>query len=152
MAPRRTAPGLCAVGERARVPTEKNARRIVARAGGASLASSPLVDIAGATEMSKPTSSPREGVRRSTPDPFAGGRFFGAGLTLELSVGLFAYGGLWLDRQLGTRPWMLLLLVACGIVGGMLHVIRVFAPDMWPFDKPAPKTPDRPRRGPPPSG
>ena len=67
----------------------------------------------------------------------AGGQVVGAGLTLAVTVGLFAYGGLWLDRQLGTRPWMLLLLVLIGILGGMLHLIRVVAPDMLPFDKPA---------------
>ncbi|MCK5941022.1 MAG: AtpZ/AtpI family protein [Planctomycetes bacterium] len=61
----------------------------------------------------------------------------GAGLTLAASVGVFAYGGLWLDRTLGTRPWLLLLMVALGIGGGMLHLIYVVAPDMWPFAKPA---------------
>ena len=64
-----------------------------------------------------------------------GNRALGAGMTLAVSVGLFAYGGLWLDRQLGTKPWFLLLLVVCGIVGGMLHMIRVVAPEMWPFGK-----------------
>ncbi len=70
-------------------------------------------------------------------------RALGAGMTLAASVGLFAYGGLWLDDQLGTRPWMLLLGVACGITGGMLHLIRVLAPELWPFGK-------LPRNGPPP--
>ncbi|HEX6812381.1 MAG TPA: AtpZ/AtpI family protein [Planctomycetota bacterium] len=69
----------------------------------------------------------------------------GAGLTLAVSVGLFAYGGLWLDKQLGTKPWMLLLCVALGIVGGILHLIRVLAPELWPFGK-LPK-----KGGPPPS-
>ena len=74
-------------------------------------------------------------------------RALGAGLTLAVTVALFAYGGLWLDRQLDTKPWFLLLLVILGIVGGMLHLIRVVAPEMWPFDKsaskPASKQPDR---------
>jgi hypothetical protein len=70
-------------------------------------------------------------------------RALGAGMTLAASVGLFAYGGLWLDGQLGTRPWMLLLGVALGITGGMLHLIRVLAPELWPFGK-------LPRNGPPP--
>ena len=56
---------------------------------------------------------------------------------MAVSVGLFAFGGLWLDRQLDTKPWFLLLFVVCGIVGGILHLIRVVAPEMWPFDKPA---------------
>lgn len=70
-------------------------------------------------------------------------RALGAGMTLAASVGLFAYGGLWLDDQLGTRPWLLLLGVALGITGGMLHLIRVLAPELWPFGK-------LPRNGPPP--
>lgn len=64
-----------------------------------------------------------------------GQKAIGAGLTLAVSVGAFAYGGIWLDRQFGTKPWLLLLLVACGIVGGMLHLVRVVAPEMWPFGK-----------------
>ncbi len=63
-------------------------------------------------------------------------RSLGAGMTLAISVGLFAYGGLWLDAQFGTKPWLLLLCVGCGIVGGVLHLIRVLAPELWPFGKP----------------
>lgn len=62
-------------------------------------------------------------------------RALGAGLTLAVSVALFAYGGLWLDNRFGTRPWCMLALVALGIVGGILHLIRVLAPEMWPFGK-----------------
>ena len=58
-----------------------------------------------------------------------------AGLTLALSVGLFAYGGLWLDERFGTKPLCLLVLVGLGFVGGMLHLIRVLAPELWPFGK-----------------
>mgnify|MGYP001191768989 CR=1 FL=1 len=61
----------------------------------------------------------------------------GAGLTLAVSVGVFAYAGLWLDTQFGTRPWLLLLCVGCGIVGGILHLIRVLAPELWPFGRSA---------------
>ncbi|HEB54161.1 MAG TPA: AtpZ/AtpI family protein [bacterium] len=64
-----------------------------------------------------------------------GNRALGAGLTLAVSVGLFAFGGLWIDRQLGTRPWFLLLMVLLGIAGGMLHLIKTVAPDMWPFGR-----------------
>lgn len=67
--------------------------------------------------------------------PPGNGQVFGAGLTLAVTVGLFAYGGLWLDAQFGTKPWLLLLCVGCGIAGGLLHLIRVLAPEMWPFGK-----------------
>lgn len=54
-------------------------------------------------------------------------------------MGVFAYGGIWLDRQFGTKPWLLLLLVLLGIAGGMLHLIREMAPEMDPFSAPAKK-------------
>ncbi len=78
-------------------------------------------------------------------------RALGAGLTLAVSVGLFAYGGLWLDNRLGTKPWLLLVCVALGIVGGILHLIRVLAPEMWPFGKLPGNHPPRDGGSPPPS-
>ncbi|MBX3463815.1 MAG: AtpZ/AtpI family protein [Planctomycetes bacterium] len=76
--------------------------------------------------------------------PIGSSRALGAGLTMAVSVGLFAYAGLWLDARFGTRPWLLLLCVACGIAGGILHLVRVLAPEQWPFGK-------LPRNGGPPS-
>jgi hypothetical protein len=70
-------------------------------------------------------------------------RALGAGLTLAVSVALFAAGGQWLDARFGTKPWLLLVCCGCGIVGGILHLIRVLAPEMWPFGK-------LPRNDPPP--
>jgi len=67
--------------------------------------------------------------------PSSGTRALGAGLTLAASVGLFAYGGLWLDGRLGSKPLFLLVGVGCGIVGGILHLIRVLAPELWPFGR-----------------
>lgn len=88
------------------------------------------------------------------PRPTNNTRAMGAGLTLAVSVGLFAYGGLWLDERLGTKPWLLLLGVGCGVVGGILHLIRVLAPELWPFgkleagSKPAARQPESPQRRP----
>jgi F0F1-type ATP synthase assembly protein I len=60
---------------------------------------------------------------------------------------LFAYGGLWLDARFGSKPLFLLVGVVCGIVGGILHLIRVLAPEMWPFGKlPRNGDPTDPRR------
>lgn len=86
------------------------------------------------------------GADRSSQEPRSpqGNRALGAGMTLAVSVGLFAYGGHWLDQQFGTKPWFLLLLVLCGIVGGMLHMILTVAPEMWPFGKQTTKTVDAP--------
>lgn len=78
-----------------------------------------------------------------------GSRALGAGLTLAVSVGLFAYGGLWLDDRFGTKPWLLLVAVALGLLGGMLHLIRVLAPELWPFGKLPSETPPHDRGRPP---
>ncbi|MGK0201790.1 MAG: hypothetical protein ACI9S9_000852 [Planctomycetota bacterium] len=66
-------------------------------------------------------------------------RVTGVGLTMGVSVGLFAYGGLWLDEQFGTKPWLLLLCVIAGIVGSILHMIHVLVPEMWPWPTDAEK-------------
>ncbi|MBL8730478.1 MAG: AtpZ/AtpI family protein [Planctomycetes bacterium] len=81
--------------------------------------------------------------------PVGSARGLGAGLTLAVSVGLFAYAGLWLDARFGTKPWLLLLCVVCGIVGGILHLIRVLAPELWPF-KTSPKSKNGDSHGGPP--
>lgn len=69
-------------------------------------------------------------------------RAIGAGLTLAASVGLLAWLGLWLDRRCDTLPLFLLIGVLWGVVGGILHLIRVLAPELLPFGR---------RSGPPPS-
>ena len=90
-----------------------------------------LFALAGATEMSGPSFKP------PVSGMSQGQKAFAAALTMAVTVGLFAYGGLWLDRQLGTKPWLLLLLVLCGLVGGVLHLIWAVSPEVWPFGKPA---------------
>jgi F0F1-type ATP synthase assembly protein I len=103
------------------------------------LSSSPLDAALAAAERSKPIATPSPSASQSQ-------RGLGAGLTLAVSVGLFAYGGQWLDARYGTKPWLLLLCVGCGITGGILHMIWVVAPELWPFGKPpkAGRPPDRP--------
>jgi len=81
-----------------------------------------LVAVAGALEMRHLIENPPQS-RRATS----------VGLTMGVSVGLFAYGGLWLDEQFGTKPWLLLLAVAAGILGSVLHLIHVLMPEKWPW-------------------
>jgi F0F1-type ATP synthase assembly protein I len=64
-----------------------------------------------------------------------GVRVLGTGLTLAVTVGLFAFAGLWLDERLGTKPLFLLAGVLLGVVGGGLHLLRALAPEMLPFGK-----------------
>ncbi|MCA8954913.1 MAG: AtpZ/AtpI family protein [Planctomycetes bacterium] len=69
------------------------------------------------------------------PPPIQNPRHIGAGLTLAVVVGLFAYGGNWLDERTGLRPLFLLIGVALGFVGGMIHLVHVVAPEMLPFGR-----------------
>jgi F0F1-type ATP synthase assembly protein I len=57
----------------------------------------------------------------------------GASMTLVASVALLSYGGIWLDRRYGTTPLFLLVGVAWGAVFGILHLLRVLAPELLPF-------------------
>ena len=62
-------------------------------------------------------------------------RAIGAGLTLAVSVGLLAYGGLWLDGNLDTKPLFLLIGVAWGVIGGTIHLVRVISPELLPWGR-----------------
>jgi ATP synthase protein I len=52
---------------------------------------------------------------RSQPSPLAGaGKYMGLGLQFGGSIVLFMFGGLWLDKRLGTSPLFLII----GVFGG----------------------------------
>jgi F0F1-type ATP synthase assembly protein I len=63
--------------------------------------------------------------RPEEPSPL---RFLGLGFELvaPLLVGLF--GGQWLDRRLGTAPWLLLVGVALGAAAAGLSLYRRIQP------------------------
>ena len=50
----------------------------------------------------------------------------GSAMVLEMAVlsvgGLFA--GAWLDRRLGSSPWLLILLTLLGFAGGLFRLLR----------------------------
>ena len=73
----------------------------------------------------------------------------GAGITFAVTMVLFALGGLWVDDRLSTRPLFLLVGVALGLVGGTIHLLRVFAPGTLPFgrepDRKPPIDPQKPK-------
>ncbi len=70
-------------------------------------------------------------------------RHMGAGLTMAVVVGLFAYLGHLLDGVTGLEPLFLILGLLLGAVGGFLHVVSVAAPEMLPFGR-AQKSVDEP--------
>ena len=48
-----------------------------------------------------------------------------AGLQIVVSI-LIGFGaGLWLDRWLGTKPWLMLLFIIFGVAAGFLNVYRI---------------------------
>ena len=84
------------------------------------------------SQDSMPASPHRTGVNRPAVDPAArkGKRVFNAlsassvGLEMGLSVVIGLGAGYYLDRWLGTSPWMLLLWMVFGLVAGFRSVIR----------------------------
>jgi hypothetical protein len=55
---------------------------------------------------------------------FAGGDMATAGIELGLIFLILALGGWWLDRKLGSSPWLLLLGCSIGIVGGLYRLVK----------------------------
>jgi ATP synthase protein I len=46
------------------------------------------------------------------------------GLSFVLAIVLGAFFGYWLDKWLGTSPWLFLLFFVFGFIGGVLNVYR----------------------------
>jgi ATP synthase protein I len=57
------------------------------------------------------------------------GALSGVGLTLVISTVLGLVGGYYLDRWLGTEPWLLLVGLLLGIAAGFVNLFR--AVGMW---------------------
>lgn len=52
------------------------------------------------------------------------GEYAGLGLQFAMAIIVFLYAGQWLDRKLGTAPWMLLIGVFVGAGGGFYSMYR----------------------------
>ena len=76
--------------------------------------------------MSDRTGGHERGPRRddATPRQPSAGVYAGAGLQFALSILLFLFAGQWLDRRLGTGPWLTLLGVLLGASGGFYSLYR----------------------------
>jgi F0F1-type ATP synthase assembly protein I len=66
--------------------------------------------------------SPYGGKRSS--GALGGGEFAGIGLQFALAILAFTALGIWLDKHLGTTPWLLVLCVFLGAGGGFYSMYR----------------------------
>jgi ATP synthase protein I len=63
--------------------------------------------------------------KRATDEPTSGmGMAFSIAAHMVAGVGLGAFVGYWLDRWLGTSPWLLIVFFFLGSAAGMLNVYR----------------------------
>lgn len=69
--------------------------------------------------------------RRGGTDQFGGRNralggteFAGIGLQFALTLLVFVAAGVWLDRRLGTSPWLVIVCVFAGAGGGFYSMIR----------------------------
>jgi F0F1-type ATP synthase assembly protein I len=54
----------------------------------------------------------------------SGGEFAGIGLQFAMVILVFTGAGIWLDKRLGTSPWLLLVFVFAGAAGGFYSIYR----------------------------
>ena len=64
---------------------------------------------------------PGGGLRRALGDDF--GRYSGLGCQFGVTITVLSLAGNWLDERFGTRPWLLLLGVLLGFVGGTISLV-----------------------------
>jgi ATP synthase protein I len=62
--------------------------------------------------------------RLSAQRVISGGEFAGIGLQFALTILVFVFGGVWLDRRLGTSPWFLIVFVFVGSAAGVYSMYR----------------------------
>jgi F0F1-type ATP synthase assembly protein I len=54
----------------------------------------------------------------------SGSEFAGIGLQFGLTIVLFAFAGIWLDKRFGTSPWLVIVLVFAGAALGFWSMVR----------------------------
>lgn len=54
----------------------------------------------------------------------SGSEFAGIGIQFAFTLVLFAFAGIWLDRRLGTSPWLVIVMVFAGATLGFWALIR----------------------------
>jgi F0F1-type ATP synthase assembly protein I len=53
-----------------------------------------------------------------------GNELASVGIELGLTVVVLAIGGWWVDKKLGTTPWLMLVGCFVGIVGGLVRLVK----------------------------
>ena len=73
-----------------------------------------------------PQGSERRGVGagRGAAQVVSGAEFAGIGIQFALTILVFVFAGVWLDKWLGTSPWLLLVSVFVGAAGGFYSMYR----------------------------
>jgi F0F1-type ATP synthase assembly protein I len=54
----------------------------------------------------------------------SGSEFAGVGLQFGITIVLFAFAGVWLDKKLGTSPWLVIVMVFGGATLGFWSMYR----------------------------
>lgn len=67
----------------------------------------------------------REGQERRPTGWLTAAAYASLGIEMGISIFIGWLAGDWLDAKLGTRPWLTLLLLLCGIAAAFRAVIRV---------------------------
>jgi ATP synthase protein I len=62
--------------------------------------------------------------RRPTSDTSGMAQAIKVAAELVVGVGVGAFIGWWLDRQLATAPWLMVLFLVLGFAAGLLNVVR----------------------------
>jgi predicted membrane metal-binding protein len=61
---------------------------------------------------------------RDAATPPSGAEFAGAGLQFALTLILFSFLGIWLDKRLNSSPWFVLICVFVGAGAGFYSIYR----------------------------
>ena len=62
--------------------------------------------------------------RSNRGSPVSGTEFAGIGVQFGLTILVFVFAGVWLDRRFGTTPWLLLICVFAGAGGAFYSMYR----------------------------
>ncbi|HEY2378451.1 MAG TPA: AtpZ/AtpI family protein [Gemmatimonadaceae bacterium] len=69
-----------------------------------------------------PTGS-RPSIRNASKPP-SGAEFAGVGLQFALTIVVFVFLGIWLDKRLHSSPWFVLICVFVGAAAGFYSIYR----------------------------